>query len=263
MQQKFIFGRVIDTGSWVHQLDPRSKMTAMALFAVIVVMLQSLADFIVVTAVSQIILYSTRIKLTTYWRAVRPLKYLMLFIFLFQIFLESGGELLVSWGPIQIYSGGIITAVFTVWRMFLFISFTALLTFTTAPAKLTQGLEDILKPLSIFGISAQKIALMLTIALRFIPTILEETQRIVKAQASRGADLKELPWKDKAKTMIALLVPVTVCAFRRAEDLVNSMESRGYQLDAPRSKYFILTWKTQDSLFLSIFVLLSVLIIFI
>ncbi|WP_018759551.1 energy-coupling factor transporter transmembrane component T family protein [Paenibacillus terrigena] len=261
MQQRFILGRVIATDSWVHKLDPRAKMTCMLIFAVITVLLHSLVDFVAVTIVSQLILLSTRIKLTMFWKAVRPLRYLMLFIFLFQLFLEKGGHLLLSWGPIQFYSEGIITAVFTVWRMSLLVTFTALLTFTTTPAMLTQALEDMLKPLKIFRISPQAIALMLSIALRFIPTILEETERIVKAQASRGADLKDLPWKDKAKAMIALLVPVTVCAFRRAEELVNSMEARGYKLGEPRSKFFRLTWHRQDTYFLLIFILIGLFVI--
>lgn len=261
MQQKFIFGRVIPTNSWIHHLDPRSKMTTMFIFALNVILLHSWVDFVIVTVVSQLILYSTRIPLTAFWRTLKPLRFLMLFIFVFQLLAENSGHILMDYGPITISTGGFISSLFTVWRMFLFVSFTALLTFTTTPAKLTQGLEDMLAPLSIFRISAQRIALMLSIALRFIPTIFEETNRIVKAQASRGVDLKELPWKEKAKASISLLVPVTVCAFRRAEELVNSMEARGYQLGAPRSKYFQLTWQKSDTLFVILFSLLALVVI--
>lgn len=264
MQHKFILGRMIDTGSWIHQLDPRAKMTAMLLYAIVIILLvNSLPACLVVSGLSCLILYSTKIPLTLYWRAAKPLRWIMLFIFCFQLLLVADGTLLFSWGPIHLYSGGIEAAFFSVWRMFLFISFTALLTFTTTPTRLTQGLEDMLAPLRAVRVSPQKISLMLSIALRFIPTILDEAHKIVKAQASRGADLRELPWKEKAKAVIALLVPVTVCAFRRAEDLVNSMEARGYCLGAPRSKYTILSWRYQDTLFICIIVSLGILAVFI
>lgn len=123
--------------------------------------------------------------------------------------------------------GGLSSGLIAASRMALLVSFTAILTFTTTPGLLNQGLAGVLAPLRIVGISAQRLTLMMSIALRFIPTILDETHKILKAQAARGADLKEMPWKEKGKMLVSLLVPVTVSAFRRAEELVLSMESRG------------------------------------
>ncbi|WP_313787489.1 energy-coupling factor transporter transmembrane component T [Paenibacillus larvae] len=149
----------------------------------------------------------------------------------------------------------------TVWRMGMLVSFTAILTFTTTPNKLAQGLEDVMKPLGWVGLSPEKLTLMISLALRFIPTIFEKTEKILKAQASRGADIKELPWVEKGKMLVSLLVPVTVSSFRRAEDLIHSMESRGYVLGAPKTRYHRLNWSRNDSLFLASFLLLVFLVI--
>ncbi|MNW47947.1 Energy-coupling factor transporter transmembrane protein EcfT [compost metagenome] len=141
--------------------------------------------------------------------------------------------------------------------MGLLVSFTAILTFTTTPGLLNQGLSGVLKPLRRVGISSERLTLMMSIALRFIPTILDETHKILKAQAARGADLKELPWKEKGRMLVSLLVPVTVSAFRRAEELVLSMESRGYTIGAPRSEYHLLAWKGRDTWFVASYIILA------
>ncbi|TCZ76356.1 energy-coupling factor transporter transmembrane protein EcfT [Paenibacillus albiflavus] len=261
MNNKFIIGRYIDTNSWIHKLDPRSKTIAMMLYVITIITSDSLYDVILISFVSFAIMLSTRIPLSTYLRAVRPLRFLILYIMIFHLLFTQSGQAVFTWGWIHITSNGLWKGLFAGWRMAMMISFTAMLTFTTTPNRLTQGLESVLYPLKLFRVSPERITLMLQIALRFIPTIFSETHRIIKAQASRGADLKELPWKAKGKMIISLLLPVTVSAFRRADDLVNSMESRGYELGATRSKYHTLSWSNNDSLLLMIFILLIALII--
>ncbi|WP_232695818.1 energy-coupling factor transporter transmembrane component T family protein [Brevibacillus daliensis] len=250
---KVMFGRYIKTDSWLHKMDPRAKITSMFLFVVIIMIAHSLWDLLLVTSFAIAIMASSKIPASFFVKAVRPLRFLILFLFLFQLFFHNQGELLVELGPISIYRGGILLAFLTAWRMILLISFTSLLTFTTAPLTLTKGVEGILEPFRFLGVSPERLGLMISISLRFIPTIFEETQKILKAQASRGAELSDLPWKEKGKMLMSLLVPVTVGAFRRAEDLVNSMEARGFVLGAPRSQYETLTWKVTDTVFLSLF----------
>ena len=142
----------------------------------------------------------------------------------------------------------------------LFVSFTAILTLTTPPLRLTQGLEDIMQPLKWFRVSPRKVTLMLSISLRFIPTVFEEADKILKAQASRGMDLKDQSLGRKARLLISLLVPVTISAIRRAEELVDSMESRGYKLNKPRSRFHILRWQPKDSLLILAVILLLLIV---
>jgi energy-coupling factor transport system permease protein len=260
MRNRLILGRFIDTDSWVHRLDPRSKITAMLLYFLMIMFTRDLTALALIALFSLIAMKCTRIPYSLYFRAFKPLRFLIAFIFIFPAVFDPRGDLLLGLGPLEIHSGGLMLGIVSAARMMLFVSFTAILTFTTAPARLTQGLEEMMKPLKYIGISPERWSLMIGIALRFIPTILEEAEIILKAQASRGADFKELPWKDKAKMLISLLVPVTAGAFRRATDLVDSMEARGYRLGMPRSKYIVLAWRSADTLFTMGFVILTFLI---
>lgn len=261
MQSKLLIGRTIDTGSWVHSLDPRAKLTAMLLYAAAIIVLRSWTALAVTAIFSILFMLATRIPIKYYVKAARPLWILMLFILVVQCITVREGEVWFRVGSWPIYIEGISQGALSAARMALLVSFTALLTFTTTPGKLNQGLEGMLKPLKRIGISSERLTLMMSIALRFIPTILEETNKIMKAQAARGADLRDLPWKEKGRLLISLLVPVTVGAFRRAEELVVSMEARGYVVGEPRSEYHILRWSLRDTGFTMLYVLLVIAVI--
>ena len=263
MSEKLLIGRTIDTGSWVHSLDPRAKMVAMLLYVVMIIMSNTWTEMVCMLLFSMAVIASTRIHIKYYVRAAKPLWILMVFIFVVQCLkvVDKNGIVLLSIGSWNLYLEGFRLGLFAVLRMVFLVSFTAILTFTTTPGRLNQGLEGVLKPLHWIKISPDRLTLMISIALRFIPSILEETQIILKAQASRGADLKELPWKEKGKMLVSLLVPVTVGAFRRAEDLVHSMESRGFRIREPRTKYHRLVWRTRDSLFISLFIIMVIVIV--
>jgi energy-coupling factor transport system permease protein len=258
MNEKLMLGRSIETGSWVHQLDARSKITGMLLYVAVILLSRSWMAMAVLAVFSIVVMASTRIPLKYFLKAAKPLRYLMLFIFIVQLISMKEGEIWLSIGSWTLYEGGLRLGAFSVIRMFFLITFTALLTFTTTPGKLNQGLEGILSPFKRFGLSPDRITLMISISLRFIPTILDESQIIMKAQASRGADLKELPLKEKGRMLVSLLVPVIASAFRRAQDLVYSMEARGFHMDAPRSRYHRLRWGGTDTLFIVMFVVIGV-----
>jgi energy-coupling factor transport system permease protein len=262
MRNKIIMGRYIETGSWVHGLDPRAKVTAMLLFMVVIFMINTFVGVLAVMAFSILIMSCTKIPFIFYMRAVKPLLFLIGFIALFQILFNTGGTRIISVGSIHLYSGGLERGVLSALRMILFISFTAILTFTTTPERLTQGLESFFAPFRLLRLSPQKITLMISVALRFIPSIFEEAEKILKAQASRGFVLKERTLREKASILMTLLVPVSVGAFRRAGDLVDSMESRGYRLGMPRSKFRLLSWGNKDTFFILGFVLLLVLMVY-
>jgi len=256
MRSRLILGRYVDTNSWVHRLDPRSKVTGMIVYVCIIFMISSLIEIIVVGLFSIFIMLNTKIPFKLFIKAVKPLIFLIIFIALFHILFDSSGTQVLSLGLISMYSGGLESGLIAALRMILFISFTAVLTFTTTPYRLTQGMESILTPLKWFRISPQKITLMITIALRFIPTVMEEAEKILKSQASRGFDLTEKSLREKARTLLSLLVPVTVSAIKRAHELTDSMESRGYRLGMPRSRFHIMQWSLKESLYSGSFLIL-------
>ncbi|MNW38817.1 Energy-coupling factor transporter transmembrane protein EcfT [compost metagenome] len=261
MRNKLLFGRCIDTGSWVHGVDPRAKLTAMVLYLAALLAVGSWIPLAIAAAFSLAYMLATRIPLKYFVKAAKPLWVLMVFIFVVQCLTVDEGVALWQIGSWTLYSEGLSKGLIAALRMALLVSFTAILTFTTTPGLLNQGMSGVLKPLEKIGISAERLTLMMSIALRFIPTILDETHKIVKAQAARGADLKELPWKEKGKLLVSLLVPVTVSAFRRAEDLVLSMESRGYLIGTPRSEYHLLVWRSRDTWFILSFIVLVAVVI--
>lgn len=158
------------------------------------------------------------------------------------------GTILFSIGPLTVYSGGLIQTAYILIRLVLIVALTTVLTATTKPLDLTLGLEHLFNPLRKIGFPAHEVSMMISIALRFIPTLLEETERIMKAQASRGVDFKEGSLKDKVKAIVSLIVPLFISAFQRAEDLANAMESRGYNPDGKRTKYKVLKWRLSDTL---------------
>ncbi|SEU29908.1 energy-coupling factor transporter transmembrane protein EcfT [Paenibacillus sp. NFR01] len=258
MNERLLLGRSIETGSWVHKLDARAKLTGMLLYVAVILLSHSWPAMALLAAFSVLVMLSTKIPLKYFWKAAKPLRYLMFFIFIVQLISVKSGSAYFTLGSFSLHAGGFRLAAFSVIRMFFLITFTAILTFTTTPGKLNQGLEGLLSPFKKLGLSPDRITLMIGIALRFIPTILEESQIILKAQASRGADLKELPLKEKAQMLISLLVPVIASAFRRAQDLIYSMESRGFLIDAPRSRYHRLRWGGADTFFVALFVVVGV-----
>ncbi|WP_214627579.1 energy-coupling factor transporter transmembrane component T family protein [Paenibacillus agaridevorans] len=253
MRTRMVFGRYIDRDSWIHRLDPRSKMTAMLLFMCAIFLTDSYAAVLVMLTFSLFMIKSTNIPLSYFARAVKPLLFIILFIVIFHLAFERGGARFIDVGPFAIYAGGLEKGLISAARMVIFVALAAMISFTTEPDRLTQGLGSMMKPLRAVGFHPEKAALMVGIALRFIPTIFEEAERIWKAQLSRGLDLTGKPLKQRARLILSLMVPVMAGAFRRAIDLADSMEARGYRLGAPRSAIHTLSWKARDTVFLLLF----------
>ncbi|MGZ9586382.1 energy-coupling factor transporter transmembrane component T family protein [Paenibacillus marinisediminis] len=258
MQSRMVMGRYVAAESWVHRLDPRAKLISMILFLIAVILADNAVELTIISAIAIAILATSHIPLKRYWRASRPLRPLMVFMFIFYVLFEGGGQAWLSIGGFQLYTQGLILGVYAVWRMLLLVSFTSILTFTTTPVELNLGLEFVLAPLRLIGVSSQEWTMMISVALRFIPTIFQEADKIMKAQASRGADYEDLTFREKGKLLVTLLVPVIVGSFRRAEDLVMAMESRGYVLDAKRTSLRKLEWKMADNLFVSLFIVMII-----
>lgn len=203
----------------------------------------------------------SKISLKFIVRGLKPILFIVAFTFLLNLFLSSGDDVLAKWGILSITYTGIRNAVFMAVRLILLVTCTQLLTLTTSPIQLTDGLERLFKPLKKIGFPAHELAMMMSIALRFIPTLIEETDKITKAQKARGADFETGGVIKRVKAMIPLLVPLFVGAFRRADELAMAMEARCYRGGSGRTKMRPLTYRKNDYIAFGISVLLLAIVI--
>ena len=192
-----------------------------------------------------------KLKLSFLWRAMKPMLFMLTFLLIINLLVVREGSILFTIGSFAIYSGAVSQTLYIVVRLALMIMITTILTATTKPLELTLAIEDLLKPFQVIHVPAHEIAMMISIALRFIPTLIEETQRIMKAQASRGVDMENGKLMEKVRAILSLIVPLFVSAFQRAEDLAYAMEARGYIPNRPRSRYKQLKMSGKDYLLLA------------
>lgn len=234
--------------SMLHKMDPRTKIILAILFIVGVFLANTAASLLLFLLLTVIMIAISRISAGVLLKGLKPIFFILVFTSLINIFLTEGdGEPLVSFWVIEIYLDGIIRAVFMSVRVILLVLGTSmLLTYTTSPIALTDGIESLLKPLSFIGIPVHLFAMMMTIALRFIPTLVEETEKIMNAQKSRGASFSSGGLIKRAKALIPLLVPLFVSAFKRADELATAMECRCYRGDKNRTKMVQLSYKLRD-----------------
>lgn len=203
-----------------------------------------------------------KVSVSVVWRAFKYILLLTLITnYALMFYFKDQGVLLINW-EVPIYEEALRNGGFIILRLILIICFSSLLTFTTKPTELTLGIEKVLAPLKLLKVQVSELALMISIALRFIPTLLEETQKILKAQTSRGADFSEGNVKDKIVQIISLLIPMFIISFKRAEDLANAMEARGYVPGQRRTSLRKLRWGILDTLFMGSFALLLGFIIY-
>jgi energy-coupling factor transport system permease protein len=237
-------GQFYPVASPVHDLDPRAKILATAVFVVGLFLIDSTVGLLFVAAA----LVATR----TFLLLLRPVLFIVALTVLFQVLFSREGVTLVEWGFFEVHSGGLSLGVFLALRILLLVSSAGLLTATTAPVALADGIEDLLSPLKRVRFPAHEVAMMMTIALRFIPTLSEEAEKIRGAQAARGADFSEGGPLRRARSLVPVLVPLTVGAFRRADDLAEAMESRGYRGGEGRTRYRELRFRKRDALALAV-----------
>lgn len=235
------FGQYCEGNSLIHRLDPRAKILAAVLYIVTVFLAKNLAAFGLLLISAVVLIAVSQIPLRVVMKSMKPLIIILLFTALINIFWMEGETLLVSFGFVQIYLEGIVNAVLIAVRiMILLAGTTILLTFTTTPIALTDGLEQLLSPLKKIGVPVHEFSMMMTIALRFIPTLTEETQKIMNAQKARGADFSTGSLVQRAKALVPILVPLFVSAFRRADELATAMECRCYTGGEGRTRMNVL-----------------------
>ena len=256
-------GRYLPLTSIIHNMDPRAKIGAMLLMMVAIFIPAGYTGYIIIGIAVVLTALLAKLKLSFLWRAMKPMLFMLSFLLIINLLVVRSGDVLITIGSWNIYTDALTQTLYIVIRLALMIMITTILTATTKPLELTLGIEDLLKPFKVIGVPAHDIAMMISIALRFIPTLIEETQRIMKAQASRGGDMENGKLMEKVKAILSLIVPLFVSAFQRAEELAYAMEARGYIPSRPRTRYKQLKMHGKDValLLLSVLILVGMIVL--
>ena len=238
-------GQYFPGTSFLHKLDPRIKIVATMIFIIAIFFAHSLASYALVTAFVALSFAISRLPVKFILKSLKPLWVIIIFTMGVHIF-TTPGDVLWQYGIFHITKEGLYQGALMTARLVFLIVFSSLLTYTTSPIVLTDGIEHLLNPFKRIGVPAHELAMMMTIALRFIPTLIEEADKIMKAQMARGADFESGNLIKRAKAMVPLLVPLFVSAFRRAGDLAMAMESRCYRGGEGRTRLRVLKFTKND-----------------
>ncbi len=253
-------GQYFPGNSFIHNIDPRVKLVISMLLIVSIFVTSSLIGFAILTVTVFAIIFISKISVSVIFKGLKPLIYVLVFTTLIQIFLSRQGELLFAFGFIKIHLGGIFDAIRMILRIVLLITSTSvLLSYTTSPRVLTDGIEGILSPLAKIGVSkVHDFAMMMSIALRFIPTLTEETEKIMAAQKARGTDFSNGSLLKRAKALLPIFIPLLFSSIRRADELAVAMLCRCYKNGENRTRLHELKMKVSDVFLLIFSVLFTV-----
>ncbi len=257
MLKDITLGQYFPGKSLIHRLDPRTKLLGLVVYIVALFVAKTWVSYLICFAFLTFCIAVSKIPLKSIFRGLKPLIFILVFTGVLNIFFTEGKTLLVDWWIITIYLEGVVRAVYMIVRIMMLVSATFLLTYTTSPIALTDGLESLLSPLKKLHFPVHELAMMMCIALRFIPTLIEETDKIMSAQRSRGANFEDGKLMERVKALVPILVPLVIGAFRRADELATAMECRCYHGGQGRTKMKLLRYKRAD--YLAFFVSLALL----
>ena len=262
MIRDITIGQYYPADSLLHKLDPRVKLFATVIYVIALFTFKGILGLAIITGFLYAVIKISKVPFKFMVKGLKAIIVLLVITSLFNLFATPGDVVFWKWGTLQITDTGIINSVLMTVRLIYLILGTSLMTLTTTPNQLTNGLETALAPLNKMNVPVHSIAMMMSIALRFIPILIEETDKIMKAQMARGADFEHGNLIQKAKAMVPLLVPLFVSAFRRAEDLAMAMEARCYNGGEGRTKMKPLKYETIDHNAYMIIILFFVLVLF-
>ena len=248
MLKDITFGQYIETSSIIHKLDPRIKILLLINQIVFIFVSHNLYSLFVSFVFSFLVIFLTKVPIRMYLKNLKAILPIIIFTAVINLFYGNDGKVLLSFWKLKITTGGIYNSVFLSTRIFLLIVASAVLTYTTTPNDLTDAIERLLSPLRFIGLknAVHTLAMMMTIALRFIPTLVEETVRIMNAQKARGADFENGKLKDKINALIPILIPLLISAVRRAYELAEAMECRCYNGAEGRQRMKQFRFKGKD-----------------
>ncbi|SHK35419.1 energy-coupling factor transporter transmembrane component T family protein [Paramaledivibacter caminithermalis] len=261
MLRDITLGQYYPINSIIHNLDPRFKILSSFAYIIALFIVKNIQAYFIVIGFLGLTIYLSKVPLKYILRGLKPIFLIIILTLAVNIFMTPG-EVLYRIGPVKITREGIEMAVLMGLRLIFLIIGTSLLTLTTSPIELTDGIERVLSPFKKIGVPAHELAMMMTIALRFIPTLLEETDKIMKAQMARGADFESGNIVKRAKSLIPLLVPLFIGAFRRADDLAMAMEARCYRGGENRTRMKQLKFEARDYIatIITIFFVISIVV---
>lgn len=262
MKADITFGQYCEGNSVIHRLDPRAKIIIALLYIVVIFLAKSASAFVLLLASAVVFIAMAGLSPKLILRSMRPLLFVIIFTAVINIFWMTGDTLLFQLGFIKVYLEGVINAVLIVVRIvLLIIASTVFLTYTTTPLALTDALERLLAPLKKIHVPVHEFSMMMTIALRFIPTLIDETKKIINAQTARGADFSSGSLISRAKALIPILIPLFVSSFRRADELATAMECRCYTGGNGRTRMNVLRSTPKDWIFAGTVVILGAAIV--
>lgn len=253
MLKDITIGQYLPGNSFVHKLDPRVKILLSLLYIAILFIVNNFYGYVAIVAFTFLVIYIAKIPPKFIFKGLKPILWIIAFTAVLNLLLTPG-NIIYQLGPLKITDKGVYIAVFMVLRLVFLIIGTSILTLTTSPISLTDGIERLLNPFKKIGLPAHELAMMMTIALRFIPTLIEETDKIMKAQMARGADFESGSIINRAKSLVPILVPLFISSFRRAEDLATAMEARCYRGGEGRTRLKQLKVEKRD--YIAVFSLL-------
>ena len=253
-------GQFYPANSVVHKIDPRIKIVLTIALIVGLFVAHSIYSYLACFGFIAVAVALSKVPVSFIFKGLKPILFIMLFTAIINVFFTDG-RILFKLGFIRVTYEGLSVAAIMVFRLFLLVTITSLLTLTTSPIMLTDGIECLLKPLRVIKVPAHEIAMMMTIALRFIPTLMEETDKIIKAQSARGADFTTGSLLSRAKAMIPILIPLFISSFRRADELATAMECRCYKGGDGRTKLKVLKLSTRDFVALALIIVLILVIV--
>ena len=260
MLKDITLGQYFPGDTLAHRLDPRTKLLATVLYIIAIFLAKGPIAYGVLILTLIVSVRISKVGAKALFRGLKPVLFIIAFTAVLNLFYTPGTVIAQLW-IFRVTREGVITAIAMMLRISLLIMGTFLLTYTTSPIRLTDGLEDLLGPLKKLGVPVHELAMMMSIALRFIPTLIEETDKIVSAQKARGADFETGSLMQRAKALVPLLVPLFVSAFRRADELATAMECRCYHGGEGRTKLNVLRYETRDYLVLGYYAALVAVVI--
>ena len=246
MLKDITLGQYFPGNTVAHRLDPRTKILLVTLYIIALFSAKGLLGYMVMAATLAVCVKISKVGFKSLVRGLKPLVVIIAFTGILNIFFTPAETYLLEWGILRISEKGIQNALFMVVRIMLLVMGTFLMTYTTSPIRLTDGLESLLGPLKRLRVPVHELAMMMAIALRFIPTLIEETDKIMSAQKARGADFESGNIFQKAKALVPILVPLFISAFRRADELATAMECRCYHGGEGRTKLHVLKYQRRD-----------------
>ena len=246
MLSDITLGQYFPVDSPLHRLDPRTKILSLIVLIVAVFLAGSMITNLITIAFTLVILLLSKVPVKMYFKSLKPIWFVIIFTALLNMFLTQGEMVYIYGFKTYIKYEGIFLAIKMALRLILLILISSVLTYTTSPIALTDGIESLLKPFSKIGFPSHELAMMMSIAIRFIPTLIEETEKILKAQKARGSDIDSGSLFKKIKALVPMLIPLFISAFRRADDLAVAMEARCYRGGSGRTRLKQIRYKKCD-----------------